>query len=185
MSARKFLKITPSPFGPFAIIWTNQNKPEILRVILSDPETAASEKVLRLFPGTHEAACRYVDRIAGQLQSILKGFPESFNLDAISLERCSQFQQKVLTAEHQIPRGYISTYGRIASNLKTPGAARAVGHALATNPFPVIIPCHRAVRSDLRIGGFQGGAAMKRRLLEMEGHEIDGRGRILKPKLYY
>jgi methylated-DNA-[protein]-cysteine S-methyltransferase len=57
----------------------------------------------------------------------------------------------------------------LAERIEAPGAARAVGHALALNPFPLIIPCHRAVRSDGGLGGFQGGLAMKRKLLELEG----------------
>ena len=185
MSAQNFMKITPSPFGPFVILWTPEPDTRIIRVILSDPETAASEKVLLLFPGTHESTCRNVDRIAGQIQSCLEGSAISFNLDTIPLERRPPFQRRVLTAEHRIPCGYISTYGRIAGYLKNPGAARAVGNALATNPFPIIIPCHRAVRSDLTIGGFQGGTAMKRRLLEMEGHVVNESGRMVNPKLFY
>jgi alkylated DNA nucleotide flippase Atl1 len=50
----------------------------------------------------------------------------------------------------------------------------AVGHALAANPFPIIIPCHRAIRSDGSLGGYQGGLAMKRSLLEREGIRFDG-----------
>jgi methylated-DNA-[protein]-cysteine S-methyltransferase len=69
--------------------------------------------------------------------------------------------------------------------LGKPSAARAVGRALATNPFPIIIPCHRAVRSDGSLGGYQGGLAMKRALLEMEGVEFDARGRVATPGFYY
>jgi len=53
--------------------------------------------------------------------------------------------------------------------LGTPGAGRAVGNALARNPFPLVIPCHRAVRSDGALGGYQGGVQMKRKLLALEG----------------
>ncbi|MHA1663588.1 MAG: methylated-DNA--[protein]-cysteine S-methyltransferase, partial [Candidatus Thorarchaeota archaeon] len=55
---------------------------------------------------------------------------------------------------------------------------RAVGNALARNPFPIIVPCHRAIRSDRTLGGFQGGLKMKRRILEMEGVEFDSTSRV-------
>jgi methylated-DNA-[protein]-cysteine S-methyltransferase len=60
-----------------------------------------------------------------------------------------------------------------------------VGTALARNPFPVVIPCHRALRSDLSLGGYQGGLAMKRRLLEMEGIRFSPDGRAVKPSVHY
>jgi methylated-DNA-[protein]-cysteine S-methyltransferase len=79
----------------------------------------------------------------------------------------------------------VSTYRRIAGHLGVPGGARAVGNALATNPFPIVIPCHRAIRSDGTLGGYQGGLVMKRALLEQEGVDIDERGRVLSLGLYY
>jgi len=60
-----------------------------------------------------------------------------------------------------------------------------VGNALATNPFPLIVPCHRAVRSDGSLGGFQGGPAMKRALLEREGIAFDRAGRAAVPRFHY
>jgi methylated-DNA-[protein]-cysteine S-methyltransferase len=182
---KKFLKITPSQFGPFVIVWTPEPVIKILRIILSDPETPASEKILRLFPGIRESSCSEINRISAQVEGFLEGTPVSFDLDMISLASCPQFQQNVLIAEHRIPRGTVSTYGRIAGYLKKPGAARAVGNALATNPFPIIIPCHRAIRSDLTLGGYQGGMEMKKRLLEMEGNELHEPGQLVKPKLFY
>jgi methylated-DNA-[protein]-cysteine S-methyltransferase len=63
--------------------------------------------------------------------------------------------------------------------LGCPRAARAVGTALANNPFPIIIPCHRTIRADGTPGGFGGGIMMKRNLLEMEGVRFDPRGRVI------
>jgi methylated-DNA-[protein]-cysteine S-methyltransferase len=60
-----------------------------------------------------------------------------------------------------------------------------VGGALGRNPFPIIIPCHRAVRSDGQLGGYRGGVAMKRALLEMEGVEISPTGKVLTDRFYY
>jgi len=60
-----------------------------------------------------------------------------------------------------------------------------VGRALATNPFPLVIPCHRAVRSDGSLGGYQGGIGMKRKLLEMEGVQFKPSGKVAMDRLYY
>jgi methylated-DNA-[protein]-cysteine S-methyltransferase len=124
-------------------------------------------------------------RLAEQMQRFLGGEAVHFDLAILALEQCSDFQMRVLLAEHQIPRGWVSTYGRIAAHLRVPGGARAVGGALARNPFPIIIPCHRAIRSDGRLGGFQGGPAMKRALLELEGVEFSSTGRVSTERLYY
>jgi methylated-DNA-[protein]-cysteine S-methyltransferase len=108
-----------------------------------------------------------------------------FRLSLIDLEQCSEFQRRVLLAENKIPRGWVSSYGRIARRLGIPNAARAVGTALARNPFPIIIPCHRTVRSNGDLGGFGGGLKMKRELLELEGVQFSTTGRVLTDRFYY
>ena len=115
----------------------------------------------------------------------ISGFGVRFSLDIARFDLCSKFQQKVLCAEHRITRGRISTYQRIANHLGMVRGARAVGTALATNPFPIIIPCHRAIRSDGTLGGYQGGLQMKRALLEMEGIPFDSSGRVITEELFY
>ena len=79
------------------------------------------------------------------------------------------FQRRVWEITRNIPRGHTMTYGEIARRAGSPGAARAVGQAMAHNPWPVIVPCHRVVGHDGRLTGFGGGMAMKQRMLEMEG----------------
>jgi O-6-methylguanine DNA methyltransferase len=98
---------------------------------------------------------------------------------------CGAFQRKVLLAEYRIPRGWVSTYGKIAKHVGVAGGSRAVGRALAENPFPIIVPCHRAVRVNGEIGGYQGGSDMKRALLEMEGVEFTEKGRVSMHKVHY
>lgn len=80
------------------------------------------------------------------------------------------FQKKVYTVVKQIPRGEVRTYAWVARRIKRPGAARAVGTALKRNPFTIIVPCHRVVRSDGAIGGYALGRDLKKRLLETERH---------------
>jgi methylated-DNA-[protein]-cysteine S-methyltransferase len=88
----------------------------------------------------------------------------------ILLEGFSRFARRVLAACRQIRLGEVVTYSGLARKTGRQAAARAVGNALAKNPLPLIIPCHRVIRSDGRIGGFSGpgGATMKKRLLELE-----------------
>jgi len=81
------------------------------------------------------------------------------------------FTRAVYEIVSVIPEGRVRTYGEIARQLDRPGAARAVGRAMATNPFPVAIPCHRVVGSNGSLTGFAGGLGMKAALLRMEaGH---------------
>jgi methylated-DNA-[protein]-cysteine S-methyltransferase len=117
--------------------------------------------------------------------AFLAGKDVGFRLDLLALEQCSEFQRQVLMAEYGIPRGRVSTYGRIARHLGVPGATRSVGTALAHNPFPIIIPCHRAVAADGSLGGYQGGPAMKRALLELEGIVFGADGRVQIERFYY
>ena len=119
-----------------------------------------------------------IDSIAGDIEAFLSGADISFSLSSVRMDLCSEFQKKVLVAEHSVPRGHVSTYQRIAERISSPGSSRAVGNALARNPFPIIIPCHRTIRSDGTPGGYQGGTDMKRRLLSMEGVLFDEKDRI-------
>jgi len=130
-------------------------------------------------------SCPAIVELGEQIQCFLEGEAVDFELAIIALGRCSEFQQRVLVAEHGIPRGWVSTYGRIARHLGIPGGARAVGGALARNPFPIIIPCHRAIRANGELGGFQGGQSMKRALLELEGIEFSPSGKVLTNRVHY
>jgi O-6-methylguanine DNA methyltransferase len=87
----------------------------------------------------------------------------------IDLSSIGEFQRKVLEKCAEIPPGEIRPYGWIAREIGNPGAVRAVGTALGRNPVPVLIPCHRVVRTDGKIGNYAYGSPMKRSLLEREG----------------
>lgn len=89
----------------------------------------------------------------------------------VDLERVGPFEGEVLARLRRIPAGSVRTYREIARALGQPGAARAVGAACARNPLPLLIPCHRVVRSDGGLGGYslRGGVPLKRRFLEGEG----------------
>jgi methylated-DNA-[protein]-cysteine S-methyltransferase len=89
---------------------------------------------------------------------------------AIDLGKMGHFHKRVLEACSQIPFGKKTTYRGLAETIASPGAARAVGNALARNPIPLIIPCHRVLRTDGGLGGFSaiGATELKQRLLVHE-----------------
>ena len=88
------------------------------------------------------------------------------------------FEQKVLNLVKKVPKGKVTTYRAIAEQLGYKGLARVVGHALKKNRFLVIIPCHRVVKSDQRLGGYKNGVEKKLHLLLNEGIKLV-RGKII------
>lgn len=87
----------------------------------------------------------------------------------LCFEKLSVLQKRVLEVTSWIPFSGVRSYGDIAEEMGIPGGARFVGNALAANPYPLFIPCHRVIRSNGTAGGFGGGSDMKIRLLEHEG----------------
>ncbi len=118
-----------------------------------------------------------VDDVVEFLIDYSKGDDVSISMKRMDTTLCSPFQLSVLEAERSILRGKAVSYTWVARKVGTQ-AVRAVGTALATNPFPFIVPCHRSLRMDRSIGMYQGGPEMKRLLLEMEGVRFDERGRV-------
>jgi len=176
----------PSVFGEFALIWQDSDTgPRLRRVYLKDGKTDIKTRIQKQFPGAHPSSTLAVRMISEKIQQFLAGEPVEFDLKDIALEECSSFQVSVLKAESQIPRGWVSTYGRIAHKLGISGGSRAVGGALARNPFPIIIPCHRAIRSNGELGGYQGGVDMKRILLEYEGIKFSKTGLVEMNSVFY
>lgn len=114
-----------------------------------------------------------------RVEAFLAGDAVNFSIDELDFEDIGGFERRVLLADHQIPRGRVMTYGGLAAKVGVPGGARAVGNVMAGNPFPLIIPCHRVIRSDGSLGGFGGGLPMKKALLEREGVAFDRKGRVL------
>ena len=93
----------------------------------------------------------------------------------------TEFEQAVLREVALIPRGDTASYGEVAERAGYPRAARAVGNVMHTNPYPIIIPCHRVIRSDGNLGGYGGAENIKAWLLRFEGHVISGPDNGLPP----
>jgi methylated-DNA-[protein]-cysteine S-methyltransferase len=165
-------------FGEFTVVWDGSGR--IRKIYLPDKSGMLPSD----YPGAELKVNPGVGAVADDVSRFLAGLDVRFSLDAVALDTCTEFQRRVLLAEYGIPRGYVSTYDRIAGHVGCPGGARAVGGALASNPFPIVIPCHRAVRSDGSLGGYQGGTEMKRRLLQMEGIGFNG-GKVDMKRVYY
>ncbi len=110
-----------------------------------------------------------------QILEYLDGKRKAFDV-ALDWDQLHGFQLDVIKITIEIPFGETLTYGQIASLLKKPKASRAVGAALAHNPMPLLIPCHRVVAVDGHLTGYLGnkGITAKKWLLELEGHRIVG-----------
>jgi len=173
MVDQRYVEIA-SPYGTLGLCWGEAPAGlRVTRIYLPNQWAALGSRPLASeVPGPIVA-------LADQMRRFLGGEPLPLPRDLLALEACSAFQRRVLLAEYGVPRGQVTTYGRLAAHLGVPGGARAVGGALARNPFPIVIPCHRAVAADGGLGGFQGGLTMKRALLEAEGVTLSEGGRVL------
>jgi methylated-DNA-[protein]-cysteine S-methyltransferase len=168
------------------IVWQETGSQVLVtHIFLSKPQQPAEQRANRLFPNAVSGTSPLIADLVIALQSFLQGEPVEFDLKRLDWSQCTDKQQQVLRAEAGIPRGWISTYKRIAQHIGIAKGARAVGNALARNPFPLIIPCHRAVKSDGTLGGYQGGLAMKRKLLENEGIQFTSSGKVVMKKVHY
>ena len=104
-----------------------------------------------------------IERLRAYYAGHRTDFPEALDIPA-----ATPFKHRVWQAARTIPYGETRSYQWVAGQIEKPEAYRAVGQALAHNPLPVIVPCHRVVASDGRLGGFSGGLGIKRRLLKLE-----------------
>lgn len=110
--------------------------------------------------------------LARQVQDYLEGKRTRFDVE-LDLSHVTPFRRNVLLECARIPRGQVATYADLARRVGSPLAYRAVGHTMATNPIPIVIPCHRVVGSSGSLTGFGGGIDMKRKLLALEGAAFD------------
>jgi methylated-DNA-[protein]-cysteine S-methyltransferase len=180
-----FHTLFPTPFGRIGLLWVEEGKdPTICRVILSNEKRSAEEILKERFPDSVHSAHVVIEDLAVRMSDFLRGEDVTFEIGQVMLDHCRPFQQQVLRIEHGVPRGRVTSYQRIAARLGRPHSARGVGRALAGNPFPILIPCHRAIRSDGSLGGFQGGLEMKRALLKLEGVEFASNGKVFPPSFY-
>jgi len=117
-----------------------------------------------------ELSSAIVDRAVEQLDQYLKRRREAFDVP-LDL-RGTEFQLRVWDELRKVPFGSTISYGDLARKVGKPGGARAIGNAMAANPIPIIVPCHRVIGHDLSLVGFGGGLSLKEQLLELEQARI-------------
>jgi methylated-DNA-[protein]-cysteine S-methyltransferase len=160
-------------FGRCGVAWSARG---VTRLQLPEADEAATERRLaRAALPADEAPPRAVARLIADLQHYLAGGETDFSAVEVDLNDASEFHTKVYAAARAIGFGRTATYGELARRAGFPGEARAIGQAMAQNPVPVVIPCHRVVPADDRVGGFSapGGTFTKERLLVLEGLRLD------------
>ena len=130
-----------------------------------------AEEAIQLLGDSVECAA-YAPNIFKDLMARLKSYLDGYEItfpDELDLSSsATAFQRKVWEITRLIPYGETRSYGRIAEHIGKPRAARAVGQALGRNPVPFIVPCHRVVTGNGKLGGFSGGVEMKKHLLWLE-----------------
>jgi methylated-DNA-[protein]-cysteine S-methyltransferase len=105
------------------------------------------------------------EQVVATLRDIYHG-EDAYNKFFLNMESLSEYMQRVLRATAQIPVGYVASYGAVAK--ATGGSPRTIGRVMASNPFPLLIPCHRVVASDFSLGGYGGGLKVKLEILSRE-----------------
>jgi methylated-DNA-[protein]-cysteine S-methyltransferase len=155
-----------SPFGPLLLAATPRG---LVRVNLpnQDPEEALEELAAKVSPRVLEAPAK-LDQARRELELYFAGKLTEFELP-IDWQLTHGFRGKVQRAIKRIPYGQTRTYTEMARRAGNERAVRAAGTACGTNPIPIVVPCHRVLRSGGALGGYGGGLPMKEALLELEG----------------
>jgi methylated-DNA-[protein]-cysteine S-methyltransferase len=156
---------TDSPVGPLLLAATPQG---VVRVSFAREgfDDVLETLAARISPRVLEAPER-LDAARRQLDEYFDGRRTRFDVP-LDHQLRTGFRARALEAVGSIPFGHTLTYKRIAVAAGSPGAVRAAGSACATNPIPLLVPCHRVVRSDGTMGQYGGGTEAKRLLLELE-----------------
>ena len=166
-------------FGAAAIIWINDRQGHrIRRILLPATEEKTLREILMKFPAASRKRSDLLANFAENIRAFMEGKGPSFKTSLLDMSHVPPFHRKVLRALVQIPKGRVRTYGEIAAKVGSPGGARAAGQGCASNPFPIVFPCHRVIRSDGSLGGFGGGLQLKQALLDMEGVRFDSAGKV-------
>ena len=167
-----------SPMGEVGIVRRTRGTRPVRMIFLPHKGASTRKRIREIFPAAVPSSGKR-DNTGRQIEAYLVGDAANFSIAELDFEGCGEFERRVLLAVHQIPRGRVMTYGGVAAAVGVAGGARAVGNVMAGNFFPLVVPCHRVIRSDGSLGGFGGGLAMKRALLEREGVAFDRKGRVL------
>lgn len=154
-----------SPIGPLLVAATPRGLVR-LAFAFEDHDRVVAQLAERLSPRVLHAPAR-LDPVARQLAEYFAGGRTQFDFD-VDLTLSRGFRRTVLEYLRTVRYGETESYAEVARHVGNPGAVRAVGSACATNPLPIVVPCHRVLRSDGSPGGYLGGLAAKKLLLDLE-----------------
>ena len=176
IAAQEHHHLFSTRLGACGIGWSGRG---VTRVQLPERNPDATERRLRGRPADSGAGKppAPVRQAIAMLERYFAGERVDFASVALDLNGVGPFHRKIYEAARLLDWGQTATYGELARQVGSPGAARAVGQAMGHNPVPIIIPCHRVLAAGRKIGGFSayGGAVTKERLLALEGvHLGDG-----------
>ena len=155
-----------SPFGTLLLAATGRG---LVRVAF--PEEDVDSVLERLARGISPRIVETpapLDPVRRELDEYFAGRRREFELD-LDWALIGRFGRRVLKVTSEIPYGGVQSYGEVAADAGSPRGSRAAGNALGSNPIPIVIPCHRVLRSGGALGGYGGGVERKRWLLELEG----------------
>jgi methylated-DNA-[protein]-cysteine S-methyltransferase len=171
--------VIDTAIGPTGIAWGPHG---VVAVQLPERSEAATRtRLARRVPdaaqvGEAETMPPPARRAADGITALLAGEPDGLRDVVVDLRAVPEFDRRVYTALREVGPGRTTTYGELAGAVGAPHDAREVGAALARNPVPLIVPCHRVLAADGKVGGFSayGGSTSKLALLRIEGAEPDG-----------
>ena len=155
-----------SPFGPLLLATTRRG---IVRLGLptEDAEALLEELAGRVSPRVLEAPAQ-LDEVRRELDLYFEGRLHDFDLP-LDWRLSKDFRRRALRAVNRIPYGETRTYTQVATSAGNERAVRAAGTACGSNPIPILVPCHRVLRTGGGLGGYGGGLPMKESLLKLEG----------------
>lgn len=164
-----------TPLGSCGIAWHepgDSSAPSVTLLQLPEASAAITESRIAR-PGARKSTAPppRIAEVIDKIRKHLQGDLQDFRGVPVDLTGADPFARQVYEAAREIPAGETRTYGEIAKSLGRPAEARAVGQSLASNPVPLIIPCHRVLAAGGKTGGFSapGGRTTKARLLAIEG----------------
>lgn len=158
-------RVVDSPVGPLLVVGGERG---VLRVAfeVQDHDAVLGDVARRVSPRVLEGGAR-LDPVLRELDEYFAGTRHRFDVP-VDLRLATGFRRDVVAALPDVPYGRTATYAQVAAAAGRPRAVRAVGTACARNPVPLLLPCHRVVRSDGTPGQYAGGAPAKRVLLDLE-----------------
>ena len=158
--------------GWMAVIWTGSL---VARLTFGYGSAKSAHRAAGRATRLDESLSTAQKSLVRRLQEFAEGTPQDFSDIGVDVESYTSFQRRVLNQCRRIPWGSTVTYAELARRSGSRGAARAVGNVMAQNPIPLIVPCHRVVGAQNRLGGFSApsGTTMKKRLLEREAVSLE------------